>query len=84
MRTEVGSSNNIRRGGARTVEVRRDVYEAYNDKLDRLLERTVWNSPGVNSWFKNSRGRGATNSPWRMMDYWRLTRSFNASDFQLT
>jgi 4-hydroxyacetophenone monooxygenase len=70
--------------GAKTLEVRRDVYDAYNEKLDRLLERTVWNSPGVNSWFKNSRGRVATNSPWRLVDYWRLTRSFAPSDCQLT
>lgn len=75
-----GAISHLASTGAHEIEVRNDVYEAYNEKLDRLLERTVWNSPGVNSWFKNSQGRVATNSPWRLVDYWRLTRSFNPSD----
>ena len=66
--------------GVRELEVRQDVYEDYNEKLDALLDRTVWNSPGVSSWFKNSRGRVATNSPWRLVDYWRLTRKFDPAD----
>lgn len=68
------------KSGANELEVRQDVYEQYNGRLDALLDRTVWSSPGVNSWFKNSRGRVATNSPWRLVDYWRLTRKFNPAD----
>jgi 4-hydroxyacetophenone monooxygenase len=75
-----GAIGHLASTGSREIEVRSDVYEAYNAKLDGLLERTVWNSPGVNSWFKNSRGRVTTNSPWRLVDYWRLTRSFDPSD----
>lgn len=66
---------------AREIEVRGDVCDAYNVELDTLLRRTVWSAPGVNTWFKNSRGRIATNSPWRLVDYWQRTRRFNPSDY---
>jgi len=62
------------------IEVRAEVCDAYNEQVDRLLERTVWNLPGVNNWFKNSRGRITTNSPWRLVDYWRMTRRFDPAD----
>ncbi|RUZ77974.1 hypothetical protein EN943_12265 [Mesorhizobium sp. M7A.F.Ca.US.006.01.1.1] len=63
------------------IEVRREVCDAYNLELDELLTRTVWSAPGVNNWFKNSRGRIATNSPWRLVDYWQRTRTFEPSDY---
>lgn len=65
--------------GAGAMEVSKEACDAYNEELDRLLDRTVWNSPGVNNWFKNSRGRIATNSPWRLVDYWQRTRRFDPS-----
>jgi 4-hydroxyacetophenone monooxygenase len=80
----VAAISHLASSGAHALEVRRDAYEAYNEKIDRMLERTVWNHPGVNSWFKNSRGRVATNSPWRLVDYWWLTRSFDPSDYNVT
>lgn len=76
----VSAISHLASGTSREVEVRPEVCDAYNEELDRLLERTVWNSPGVNNWFKNSRGRIATNSPWRLVDYWSRTRSFDPAD----
>lgn len=67
----------------REIEVRREVCDAYNGELDALLTRTVWSAPGVNNWFKNSRGRIATNSPWRLVDYWQRTRRFDPSDYRM-
>jgi 4-hydroxyacetophenone monooxygenase len=65
--------------GAGAMEVSKEACDAYNEELDLLLDRTVWNLPGVNNWFKNSRGRIATNSPWRLVDYWQRTRRFDPS-----
>ncbi|MEX0409549.1 NAD(P)/FAD-dependent oxidoreductase [Aquibium sp. LZ166] len=65
--------------GAAAIEVGKEACDDYNRELDQLLDRTVWSAPGVNNWFKNSRGRIATNSPWRLVDYWQKTRSFDPS-----
>jgi 4-hydroxyacetophenone monooxygenase len=32
---------------------------------------------------KNKKGRVVTNSPWRLVDYWKLTKDFDPSDFIL-
>ena len=67
---------------ARTVEVTREGFEAYNAALDEKLERSVWAHPRVRSWYKNSAGRVITNSPWRTVEYWRMTRRPNFADFR--
>ena len=51
------------------------MHDAYNEKLDQALARTVWSHPGMNSWYKNSKGRVTTTSPWRLLDYWRWTQA---------
>jgi 4-hydroxyacetophenone monooxygenase len=66
---------------ASEIECRPDVFDAYNDAVDEQLDRTVWNTPGVNNWFKNSRGRIVTNSPWSLLGYWERTRHFHPDDF---
>jgi len=44
----------------------------------------VWSHPGLNSWYKNSKGRVTTTSPWRLLDSWRWTREPDLSDYELS
>jgi 4-hydroxyacetophenone monooxygenase len=37
----------------------------------------------VDSWYKNSKGRVTTTSPWRLLDYWRWTQEPDLADFVL-
>ena len=67
----------------REIEVRREPYEDYNRRLDEKHEQLVWSHPGVDSWYKNSRGRVVSVSPWRLVDYFHMTREPNLGDFQL-
>ena len=41
----------------------------------------IWSHPGMSTYFRNERGRIVTNSPWRLIDYWRLTREADLRDF---
>jgi 4-hydroxyacetophenone monooxygenase len=41
----------------------------------------VWSHPGVTSWYKNKDNRVTVTSPWRLLDYWTLTRAFAASEY---
>lgn len=70
-------------GGFRSLECRREVHGACNDKVDAAHERMVWTHTGVNNWYKNSAGRVTANSPWRIVDYWTMAREPNADDLLL-
>tara|TARA_B100001013_G_scaffold343760_1_gene272203 strand:- start:1255 stop:3177 length:1923 start_codon:yes stop_codon:yes gene_type:complete len=67
----------------REIEVRREPYEDYNRRLDEKHAQLVWSHPGVDSWYKNSRGRVVSVSPWRLVDYFHMTREPDLGDFNL-
>jgi 4-hydroxyacetophenone monooxygenase len=58
--------------GIAAVEVRRDVHDAYNATVDRLHEGMVWTHQGMETYYRNSRGRVVVNNPFRMVDFWRM------------
>ena len=68
--------------GHRTLECRRDVHDEYNERLDAALEKMVWRHPRVRSYYNNGAGRVITNVPWKMHDYWAMTRTPNLADYE--
>ncbi|MCT8974227.1 NAD(P)/FAD-dependent oxidoreductase [Microbaculum marinisediminis] len=64
------------------VTVRQDTFDAYNAKVDAAHGRMVWTHEGMSNWYRNSRGRVVTNSPWKLVDYWRLTHTLDPSEFE--
>ncbi|TGD71301.1 NAD(P)/FAD-dependent oxidoreductase [Mangrovimicrobium sediminis] len=63
------------------LEVRREPYEAYNEKVDTEHRQLVWSHPGVTSWYKNSSGRVIMNSPWRLADYRHFTADIDLTEY---
>ena len=72
----------VERGYA-TMEVRQDVHDLYNHRLDEKAQGMVWAHPGVTSWYKNDRNRITVTSPWRLLDYWAMTRHFVPDEFRV-
>ena len=68
--------------GYGAVEVRQDVHDHYNDRLDDKARDMVWTHPGVTSWYKNANNRLTVTSPWRLLDYWSMTRSFDPAQYE--
>jgi 4-hydroxyacetophenone monooxygenase len=66
---------------ARSVEVREDVFEDYNKRLDEAHDRMVWTHQGAENWYRNARGRVVAITPWRNDDFWRMTRAADAADY---
>jgi cation diffusion facilitator CzcD-associated flavoprotein CzcO len=67
----------------RAVEVRPDVYEAFNRDTDERLGGSVWNKGGCASWYLDSNGRNGVWWPgftWRL---WQRTRRFDPGDYEL-
>jgi len=67
--------------GYRTMECRREVHDEYNEKVDAEHEDLVWRHPRVHSYYNNDAGRVTTNMPWKLVDYWRMTREPDLDDF---
>lgn len=70
--------------GIATVDVRRDVHDAYNVKVDETHAGLVWTYPGVDGYVRNSKGRIVVNNPFRILDMWRMTETADLSDYHLT
>lgn len=56
------------------VEVRQEVCDDYVARVDAAHENMIWTHPGMSTWYRNAAGRVVTNSPWRLLDYWTMTR----------
>ncbi len=67
--------------GIGTIECRLDRYADYEARVDEAHSRMVFSHPGMNNWYKNSRGRVVVPSPWRLVDYWWMTRDLDLGDY---
>ena len=70
--------------GWTSMECKRDVHDAYNELVDAEHEQLVWRHPKVHSYYNNDAGRVTTNMPWKLIDYWRMTREPAFDDFVVT
>jgi 4-hydroxyacetophenone monooxygenase len=69
--------------GAKTMECRPEPHDAFNKLLDATHEKMVWAHRGVGNWYKNKDGRVVTNSPFRLVDYRRMTEKLDRNDYTL-
>jgi 4-hydroxyacetophenone monooxygenase len=68
--------------GASSFEVRKDIHDAFNEKIDAANKGMAWGVPQVSSWYKNALGRVSQNWPFPLVDYWQATRQPNPADFE--
>jgi 4-hydroxyacetophenone monooxygenase len=69
--------------GVQTAEVRTDVFEEYNELVERTSLTTVWTHPGTTTFFRNERGRLVFVSPFRNVEYWSRAERSDLFDFDL-
>ncbi len=77
----LGALEAMRRDGVASVDVRRDVMEEYNAGLQTDLEGTVWHN-GCQSYFKNARGKIATQLPQTSLWYAERTKAFVIEEYE--
>ena len=65
----------------RGMEVRQDVLDRFNERIDAASEKVVYGAATVNSWYKNASGRLTQNWPLPTVDYWNGTREVNKDDY---
>jgi len=67
--------------GHATMEVKPEVHDAFNEKVDAANKLMAWGAPQVSSWYKNATGRVSQNWPFPLVDYWKATLQPNPNDF---
>ena len=68
-------------GEHRSLDCRQEVHDRYNERVDEINAGTAWGSPVVNNWYKNSEGRVTANLPFRIIDYWKMTKQPDPADY---
>jgi cation diffusion facilitator CzcD-associated flavoprotein CzcO len=72
----------LERAGARSIEVRRDVADAFDRELRAALAQTVWHS-GCTNWYVDENGNDPNQWPWLWSTYRRRTERIDPGAYQL-
>ncbi|MEY2926081.1 MAG: hypothetical protein RL367_558 [Pseudomonadota bacterium] len=67
--------------GARSIEVRPEAFDAYNDRVDAENKRITWETYGKGFYYLTDQGRSVVNSPWRGATYHALLREPDFGDY---
>jgi len=68
--------------GALYLDVRPDVFEAFNQEIQVALQGTAW-ARVDRSWYKDEAGRITNNWPYSTFWYWWKTRHLDRSDYRI-
>ncbi len=68
---------------ARYIDVKEDVHDAYNRMIDEGNAKMAWGQSGVNTWYKNSKGKITQNWPGTLIEFWQQTREADESEFEI-
>lgn len=71
-----------RRG--RAIEVRKDVHDVFNERVDAENAAMAWGWSDVNTWYKNEKGRITQNWPFTLLEYWQRTLRPDPADYEIT
>jgi cation diffusion facilitator CzcD-associated flavoprotein CzcO len=63
------------------IDVRPEVQQAYNHRIQQQLEKTVWAS-GCKSWYMNATGKNTTLYPGLTLTYRKETKKFDATAYK--
>jgi 4-hydroxyacetophenone monooxygenase len=69
--------------GKKAIEVKREVCDAYNARVDEGDKETIFNHPGQHSYMQNEHGRLTISMPWLPKDYYGWVRAPDLADYDL-
>jgi 4-hydroxyacetophenone monooxygenase len=68
---------------AKVLEPTNAAYERWNNQVAEDLKGLIWSLPKAHSYYRNSKGRVFLSCPYRLVDYWKMTRKPKLEDFQI-
>ncbi|KAI9743684.1 MAG: hypothetical protein M1818_003000 [Claussenomyces sp. TS43310] len=69
--------------GAKTMEVKQEVFDEYNTRLDDGNKGIIWEMKG-SSYYVNEHGRQAVNMPWTTAEYFGMVAKPNFDEFNIS
>ena len=71
--------------GATSVEIREDVFKAYNQRMDEGMKEKLWEEEkGGNSYYLNRHGKSGVNMPWTLFEFYDFIRKPDVREFNFT
>ena len=64
-----------------SLEVKPQPLADYLEKVDAEHNQMIWSHPGMSTYYRNKAGRVFSVMPWRLVDYWGMTRSPILEDY---
>ncbi len=71
----------ILRNDLTALDVKQDVHEAYNARIDQGNSAMVWGVATVNSWYRNEYNRVAQNWPFSLLEYWQQVQEIDPDHY---
>jgi len=69
--------------GIEAIDVRRDAHDAWAASVDAEHAQLIWTHPGVSTWYRNRHGRVVSTSPFRLVDYWKMTHEADLDRYRV-
>lgn len=69
--------------GHRIAEIREDVFDEYNVRIDEAAKNLIWETEGAGSYFNNRFGRSQIHIPFATEEYHEMVAELELSDFHL-
>ena len=70
--------------GLQQVEAKPRAQADYMARYNALHKELVWMHPNLSTYYRNSKNRVYSIMPWRMVDYWHMTRTPDWDDYLRT
>jgi 4-hydroxyacetophenone monooxygenase len=83
-RYALGCMKEIIQHGWKAMDIKRDVFDEHQRKMDEILSHSIWMDQNQRSYYRNDFGRVATNTAWGTLDYWTWTRRPNLEEFEIS
>ena len=77
----VSSLTTMREKQLARIEVKEDVQQRYNLKVQKDLQGTVWNTGGCSSYYLDKNGFNSVGFPWSTLEMQRLLNHFDADSY---
>ena len=77
----VDAIRNMIKTNVKSVNVKKQVSDEYQEWLQECMKNKVFNSPNCLSWYKNKRGINYTLWPSHLTHYWWTTRKFDIENY---
>lgn len=68
--------------GIDAIDCRVEAHDDWIRRVDEAHEKMIWTHPGMTTWYRNAAGRVVSVSPFRLVDYWNMTREADLDDYR--